>query len=684
MHGKALALGPNGDRSARLVEAPIAPIQGDDHFEESAWGFNHHALRLNMSRDAVLALTILFLALAAGLASIWLIKPVYSARATVQIDPNLSRVLSIEDIVPDAARTDSDHVLQAQVELLASRSVAEDVANKLDLVNNVAFLREVGVDDEPAGLLRSAKLTTALQDKLSSTSPSAANVVAIGFNSHDPVIAARIANTFADTLISESLRRRLVAYDYSRRFLRGRLEVTKAHLDRAQRDLTKLGRTPGPGGVALYADYSRARAERVEALERWQRWQRAMAAPKLTSSVSLVTPAETPVTPAYPRPAINMALAALVGALALGAAIARSRINHKAQARDEVERNFNERLLGAMPLPLGAEVAHSQIDDEVEESGEAEREVAAPLPSVVPFPLGAKVARRPTADKVQGPQDVERDFDAPLLGVVPLPKAGEDILPASSDPGSPGAEAHHGLFVALDRLARTADQRVLLLTSSGPDEGTSPIACALSANFAAAGWKVLVIDTDLRRGSLHRTLGLSNQLGLADLLAKGSTYGLTELAQFCATRGFSVIPRGLSATKPAERLASRRFAELLDEAVNLYDMVIMDGPPVLGRADAPRLGVIADATIFVLQAKRTVREQAKLAIARLVDAGTGQIGLVIGTDESGAAGAADGPNHSIDEQEIVPEGTPGAEPALSSAWASWLVAHQQEGSRNAR
>jgi hypothetical protein len=118
-------------------------------------------------------------------------------------------------------------------------------------------------------------------------------------------------------------------------------------------------------------------------------------------------------------------------------------------------------------------------------------------------------------------------------------------------------------------------------------------------------------------------------------------------------------------------------------------MVIMDGPPVLGRADAPRLSVIADATIFVLQAKRTVRERAKLAIARLVEAGAGQIGLVIGNDESamaaGDAGAAGGPDHASDDaREYVPEGTPAAEPALSSAWASWLVAHQQEGSRHAR
>ena len=155
---------------------------------------------------------------------------------------------------------------------------------------------------------------------------------------------------------------------------------------------------------------------------------------------------------------------------------------------------------------------------------------------------------------------------------------------------------------------------MLLLTSSNPNEGKSLIAFKLSANFAAAGKKVLMIDADMRRGSLHRSLGLSNQLGLADLLAKGPTDELTNVAQYCADHGFSVVPRGQPATNPTELLASRRFADLLDEAVNLYDMVIMDGPPVLGLADAPGLSGMADATVFVLEANRTSREHAKLAM----------------------------------------------------------------------
>ena len=650
MHGKALPPRPYGDPSARLVEAPVALSYGDDEFEESALGINLHGLRRILPRDSMLALTILLLALSAGAASIWLTKPVYSARATIQIDPQASRILGTENIAPGARRREDDRLLQTQVDLLARRSTAQNVAKKLSLANDPLFLREAGLENEPAGLKRSTKVTDVLQGGLSVSSPSGTNFVAVRFDSHDPVAAARTANTFAETFISDSLNRRRVAYDYARRFLRGQVEVTTVRLEQSKRNLANYAGSAGlvaadqdvagfarSGGelppitaaslVELNAAYSQAQANWMQAQQRWQRWQRAISAPNMSSPASLINRAETPALPAYPRPAMNMALAALVGALALGAGIARSRMN-----------------------------------EEVDE------------PATM------------------------CDFDAQLLGVVPLPKDGDDFALALSDPLWPGTEAHHAVFLALDRLARVPDDRVLLLTSSCQNEGTSMVAFKLSANFAAAGKTVLVIETDMRRGSLHRMLGLPNQLGLSDLLAKDSTQELTKVAQHCADRGFSVVPRGQSPSNPTELLASRRFADLLDEAANFYDVVILDGPPVLGLADAPRLSGMADATVFVLQANRTLPEQGKLAMRRLSECGAEQIGLVISECDSARAFGASDYAYSYDHAAVEagesapgepspaqpnPQGqTPG--PALPDPWTSWLLAQQQEGTRRVR
>ena len=635
MHGKAFALSPYGDRPARLVEAPTAHAIVDDGIEESALGFNLQRLKLAMPRDIVLALSILLLALAAGAASIWLTKPVYSARATIQVDPQAWRLAGLEAVDPEATGARNDRLLQSHIELLASRATAQKVANRLDLADDPLFLREAVLEQESDRRARKAEVIAALQDGLTVSSPRDSNVIAVRFDSHDPVAAARIANSFAEAFISGSRKRRLVVNDYSGRFFQGQVEISKARLERSARNLIDYARSAGGVGalgsttaaslIELNAAYSRALTNLVQAQQRLQRWQMAVSAPQKGNPVSIIARAQPPAVPAYPRPATNMALAALVGALALGASIARSRM-----------------------------------------------------------------------DKTKDESDDLSELDAQLLGIVPLP-AGDSSLPASFDPLSPAREADRAVFLALDRLAQTADHRVLLLTSSYPDEGKSAIAFSLSASFAAAGKKVLVIDADMRRGSLHRMLGLSNRLGLSDLLAGDSTHQLSNVAQYCADRGFSVIPRGPSAAKPTQLLASRRFADLLDAAINCHDVVIIDGPPVLGFTDAPLLGGIADATVFVVQAGRTLPEHARLAMRRLSQAGAEQIGLVI-TERDSAVDAApdtacsDGQAAGKAQAAVAPE-PPRAEPApadrqpclqqdqqpepaLPTPWASWLVAQQ--------
>ena len=129
--------------------------------------------------------------------------------------------------------------------------------------------------------------------------------------------------------------------------------------------------------------------------------------------------------------------------------------------------------------------------------------------------------------------------------------------------------------------------------------------------------------------------------------------------QYCEDRGFSVVPRGRPVANPAELLAGKRFADLLEEATNNYDVVVMDGPPVLGLADAPRLSGMADATVFVLEANRTSREHARVAIRRLVKAGADQIGLVISkydaTKDVGSSDYAYTYNYLPDEDDLVAE-----------------------------
>jgi capsular exopolysaccharide synthesis family protein len=311
-----------------------------------------------------------------------------------------------------------------------------------------------------------------------------------------------------------------------------------------------------------------------------------------TNPISIVDRAQIPGAPSYPRPALNMALAGLVGAaLALMAGFVRTRMD----------------------------------------------------------------------DKVHGPTDVESDFRTPLLGVVPLPKSGASITDAMNDPLSSVTEAHHAICLALDPVVQTPEHSVLLLTSSSSNEGKSTIAVKIASSLAAAGKKVLLIDGDMRRGSLHKLLGLSNHFGLADLLAKGNEEFLMDAVQYCERRGLAVLSRGgRSSTSPAELLANSRFAALLDEASGSFDAIVVDAPPVLGLADAPRLSGMADATIFVVEANRTPKADVKVALKRLGDAGADQIGLVISkydpAKDTSGYGYAYRYDYPADEDEQTPGG----------------------------
>ena len=181
---------------------------------------------------------------------------------------------------------------------------------KLGLTTNPKFLREVGLENVPANAMLLPTVTTALQERLSISTPRDTRLVTIGYESHDPVLATRVANTVADTFISDSLQRRLDTFNYSRVFLQGQLEATKGRLEQSERNLVSYSQAAGlvdagnaagmPGGaderrsivaaslVELNAAYSQAQANRMQAQ---QRWQQAMATPALSLPDVLNNPA---------------------------------------------------------------------------------------------------------------------------------------------------------------------------------------------------------------------------------------------------------------------------------------------------------------------------------------------------------------------------------------------------------
>jgi succinoglycan biosynthesis transport protein ExoP len=237
------------------------------------------------------------------------------------------------------------------------------------------------------------------------------------------------------------------------------------------------------------------------------------------------------------------------------------------------------------------------------------------LAVIVGLVLGfaAAFARDYVDDSLRGVEDVERQSGATLVGVIPhVPGASDGgkrkekdgertdaaFLVAEEDSKAPATEAYRTLRTNLLFMAATGPLKVLTITSPLQGEGKSTTAANLGAVLAQAGQRVLLVGADLRRPTVHRFFNLSNRIGLSGVLSGQAE--LTEAVQDPGITGLRVITSGPVPPNPAELLGSPRMKQFLVEVSKVADWVLLDGPPVLGLADALVLSSLADGTIMVV------------------------------------------------------------------------------------
>jgi capsular exopolysaccharide synthesis family protein len=172
---------------------------------------------------------------------------------------------------------------------------------------------------------------------------------------------------------------------------------------------------------------------------------------------------------------------------------------------------------------------------------------------------------------------------------------------------------------------------LLVVTSSGASEGKTTISINLGRFFALIGRRVLLVDGDLRRHQLHQRLGVPNDVGLATVLQGGvcSRKPLEMLIQRTAQCGLSVLTSGPASESSANLLHSSEFATLLKQLRRMYDIVIVDTPPMLPVADARVIGRLADGVVLVVRAGHTDRNAVVTARQRLEMDGISVLGMVL-------------------------------------------------------
>lgn len=225
------------------------------------------------------------------------------------------------------------------------------------------------------------------------------------------------------------------------------------------------------------------------------------------------------------------------------------------------------------------------------------------------------LAREQIDDAVRSPADLERKLHLASMGVVPMLPAGADVKTELHAPKSPIAEAYNALRSALLYSTPQGLPRSILVTSTQAGEGKSTTSVAVATGFAKLGRRVVLVDADLRRPSLHKLLDGKPERGLSDLLIGQAS--AAEVAMPVGGDGFSLITAGPLPPNPTDLLSGGRLPEVLRGLEDGFDLVVIDGPPVLGLADAPMLAANTRAVLFVIEANRGVRGRTKAALRRL-------------------------------------------------------------------
>ena len=232
-------------------------------------------------------------------------------------------------------------------------------------------------------------------------------------------------------------------------------------------------------------------------------------------------------------------------------------------------------------------------------------------------------------DSVQSPEDVKEALGLPFLGIIPLirklPQG--SLAPAISDGKSGLADSLRVVRTNLIYGSAEARPKVLAFTSASPGEGKSTVAAGIAILLAQNKARVLLIDADLRRPTLHQLLGVPQSPGLSGMLsAEGPA---TWVARSSAVRGLDVITAGTPQNLSAERLGSDAMKTLIDQARNRYDWVIIDSPPALGLSDASVIATLADGIVVVCSGDKTPRQAVRHVTDQLRAVRASVLGVVL-------------------------------------------------------
>ncbi|MBL4637472.1 MAG: polysaccharide biosynthesis tyrosine autokinase [Kofleriaceae bacterium] len=236
---------------------------------------------------------------------------------------------------------------------------------------------------------------------------------------------------------------------------------------------------------------------------------------------------------------------------------------------------------------------------------------------------------------VKTAEDVVLAAKTPMLGLIPVL---HDISDSSSDlqerdlyifnkPKPRAAECCRSIRTNLLFSAADRDLTILTVSSPNPQEGKTTSVIYLGTTMAQSGQRVLLVDTDMRRPRLHKSMGVSRGKGISNLIVGDSSY--EDCIKSTDVPNLFVLPCGPTPPNPAELLLTDRFKSIIEELRGKFDRVIFDTPPLQAVTDGVVLAKLSDGAIMVVKAGQTNREALTASSKMWRDVGVHQLGVIL-------------------------------------------------------
>lgn len=571
------------------------------------------------------------------------VRPVYQSTVTLLIEQKQAKVVTIEEVY--GLDSGNKEYLQTQFEILKSRELAARVVRELKLETNPEF---APVSQEAASAKDSSfrldwrvllpqghaqnpfisddekfnRIVDRFTQNLTVAPVRNTQLVKISFESHDKVLAARVANAMAHAYISSQLESRVAMTEQAASWLTDRLSALKTSMDaseqklqayREQNDLVKTGDTEGV--LALNATQLQDLSERQIQGQ---------------FKLSELSKRYGPKHPAYVQAELELKEADLALKLARKTAMAVARKEYRLQElMREVETNRNlydtffTRIKEANQTRQ-LETANARIVDPAVVSSipvKPNKKLTMALAFVLSLMFGVLLAflLDYLDSTFKGAEDVEARLGVPMLGLLPLARGSKktDVAqPIFLEDNMQGfAEAMRTVRTGVMLSSIDSPHQIVVVTSSVPGEGKTTTALNLALAMGQME-KVLLIDADMRRPSVAKACGIPGATpGLSNLVA-----GSVEMAQcihHMPEGNIDVLTAGLIPPNPLELLSSKRFNEVLAQLSEQYDRIVIDSAPTLAVSDALVLATVANAVIYVVKSDSTAFHSARNGIQRL-------------------------------------------------------------------